>query len=313
MSAVPRDLARPGGWRVRVVQHRRAAVDALGRLRDQPLGSALTVLVLALALLLPLGLAAALYNVQQLAGDLADAGEIHLYLEADTPLPQAEAMAARLRARDDVAAVVVRTPEEGLAEFREHSGLAPALDLLEGNPLPPVLKVQPAGAPAPLAAALAAESGVASVQYDAAWRARLQAWLGFARQLVAGLALLLVVAAVLVVGNTVRLDLAGRAAEIALLQQLGADDAYVTRPLRYFGALVGALAGAAALLLLLLGGALLALPVATLATSYGSAWALQPPPQAWWWGTLLAGTALGWLGAAVPAGHHVRSTRPVDP
>lgn len=313
MNAVPLDRRMDRDWRVRITQHRRAAADALGRLRAQPAGALLTILVLAVALLLPLLLASGLHNLRRLAGDLADSGQIHLYLDADTPMPQAEALAAQLRERPDVVSVSIRTPEQGLAEFREHSGLAPALDLLEDNPLPPVLRVRPRGEPSVLVPRLLELPGIAGIEHDAEWRDRLQAWLGFGRQLALGVAALLLAVAALVVGNTVRLDLAGRAMEIAILQQLGADDDYLTRPLRYLGALLGALAGLLALALLVLAGVVLSQPLATLAASYGSTWALQPPPATWWGLAVAAGTLAGWLGASAVAGHHVRSTRPVDP
>ena len=99
MNAVPLDRRLPGGWRIRLTQHRRAAADALGRLRMQPAGTLLTVLVLAVALLLPLLLATGLHNVRRLAGALADSGQIHLYLQADTPMPQAEALAEKPEAK----------------------------------------------------------------------------------------------------------------------------------------------------------------------------------------------------------------------
>ena len=125
----------------------------------------------------------------------------------------AAALAKRIKARDDVAAVSIRTPDEGLAEFREMTDFAGALLVLDGNPLPTVLNIEPAEATDPqlLASALEQLPETDFVQYDAAWRERLLAWLDFGRRFAQVIALLLGLGALLVVGNTVRLDIHSRA------------------------------------------------------------------------------------------------------
>lgn len=294
--------------------HRRAFADAVARLRAAKLATAATLSVFALALLLPLLLGLFLANALRFAGTLDAAREISVFLDAEAEATDARRLAESWRARPDVAAVVLRTPDEGLAEFRQMSDLAGALDLLDGNPLPWVLVVSPredvATDPSALAAALQAEPGVDSVQYDAAWRARLDAWLALGRRAVGLLALLLAAGAVLVVGNTVRLDLATRRDEIALLQQLGADDADIRRPLLHFGVLLGALAGALALAGVFAIGALLRAPMAELVATYAGGFALAGPGVGEAVAVLAGAAVLGWLGARVAAGHYLRTSLP---
>ncbi len=297
--------------------HRRAFADAIARLRAAPLAAAATLAVFALALLLPLLLGLFLSNALRFAGTLDAARELSVFLETGVDGAQARRLADAWNARPDVAAVALRSPDEGLAEFRQMSDLAGALDLLDGNPLPWVLVVSPengsARDPAALAAALQAEPGVDSVQYDAAWRARLDAWLALGRRAVLLLGVLLAVGAVLVVGNTVRLDLAARRDEIALLQQLGADDADIRRPLLHFGLLLGALAGALALVGVVAVGGLLHAPLAGLVATYAGGFALAGPGLGEAAVVLATAASLGWLGARVAAGHYLRTSRPADP
>lgn len=294
--------------------HRRAFADALARLRAAKLATAATLAVFALALLLPLLLGLFLANALRFAGTLDAARELSVFLKPGAEAADARRLAQAWRARPDVAAVAPRTPDEGLAEFKQMSDLAGALDLLDGNPLPWVLVVSPredvAADPAALATALQAEPGVDSVQYDAAWRARLDAWLALGRRAVGLLALLLAAGAVLVVGNTVRLDLATRRDEIALLQQLGADDADIRRPLLHFGVLLGVLAGALALAGVLAIGALLRAPMAELVATYAGGFALAGPGPAEAAAVLATAASLGWLGARVAAGHYPRTSPP---
>lgn len=294
--------------------HRRAFADALARLRAAKLATAATLAVFTLALLLPLLLGLFLANALRFAGTLDAAREISVFLDADADAAEARRLADAWGARPDVAAVVLRSPEDGLAEFRQMSDLAGALDLLDGNPLPWVLVVSPrdgvAADPSVLVSALQAEPGVDSVQYDAAWRARLDAWLALGRRAVALLALLLAAGAVLVVGNTVRLDLATRRDEIALLQQLGADEADIRRPLLHFGVLIGALSGALALAGVFVIGGLLRAPMDGLVATYAGGFALAGPGVAASAGVLATAASLGWLGARVAAGHYLRTSLP---
>jgi cell division transport system permease protein len=192
------------------------------------------------------------------------------------------------------------------------SDLAGALDVLEDNPLPTVLVVQPKSDGDALAADLRQLPQADIVQHDAAWRQRLSAWLAFGERVVQVLAVLLGLGVLLVVGNTVRLDIGARSEEIAVLQHLGATDAFVRRPFLYLGAWYGLAAGLLAGALLLAAGVLMQGRLSALVASYGTQFALSGPGLR---GSLLllAGSALmGWLGAWLATGHHLRRTRPVD-
>jgi cell division transport system permease protein len=105
--------------------------------------------------------------------------------------------------------------------------------------------------------------------------------------------------ALLVVGNTVRLDIGSRREEIAVLQQLGATDGFIRRPFIYLGA--GTARGRARALGLLALAAAAAAEPGALAGSYGSRFACRAPSRC---GRLLllAATALGWLGAWLASG-----------
>ncbi len=312
------ERVRPGGFGSRLrawrEQHLFALVSSLGRLLQRPVATALTVGVMAVAIALPLGLSLALGNLERFSGSVSESREIGVFLLPSVDGEQAQAMAAGLRQRPDVAGVGVRSPDDGLAEFQAMSDLAGALEVLEGNPLPWVLVVQPGGDGdgAALAAALAALPEVEVVQHDAVWRQRLSAWLAFGERVVQVVAVLLGLGVLLVVGNTVRLDIGARAEEIAVLQHLGATDGFVRRPFLYLGAWYGLAAGLSALVLLVLAGLALQGRLSALVASYGSQFELAGPG---WRGTLvlLAGAAaMGWLGAWLATGHHLRQTRPTD-
>lgn len=306
-------LSRFQAWRR---HHAHSLVASLGRCVGKPIATLVTAGVMALAIALPLGLALALANVERLAGGWEPDSELAVFLRPGVDLAAAAAVAERVRARPDVAAVQLQTPEEGLAEFRQLSGTAEALAMLEENPLPSLLRVRPRLAEgddgAALATALRALPEAEIVQHDAEWRRRLGAWLDLARRLAWVLAVLLGAGALGVVGNTIRLDIGARRDEIEVLQQLGASDAFVRRPFVYLGGWYGLAAGVLALAVLVAAGQALAGPLARLGDSYGAPLALGGLDAVRTLAVLACATGLGALGAWLATGHHLRQTRPTD-
>ncbi|MBB6600375.1 permease-like cell division protein FtsX [Luteimonas sp. MC1825] len=304
-----RARSRIGTW---FDHHAYSFVASLGRIFRRPWSTALTIGVMAVALALPLGLWLVLGNVERFAGDVQQSRQLSVFLKQDVTPDAVAALADALRGRADVGDVAHRTPAQGLEELRARGGLGQAIDALGENPLPHVLVVTPAGDEAMLADSLRTLPEADLVQHDAGWRQRLDGWLRFGGRVAWVLAALLGTGALLVVGNTVRLDIQSRRDELGVLQLLGASDGFIRRPFLYLGAWYGLAAGALALALLTAAGAALRLPLADLAASYGSGFGLVgfTARQAL---VVLAGTtALGWLGAGAVTGHFLRQTRPTD-
>lgn len=290
--------------------HLYSLMASLGRAVRKPWATLLTIGVMAVALSLPLGLGLILSNVERFTGSVEASREISVFLKPDTQLERARSLADELRGRSDIANLAWVTPEEGLAQFRKDSVLGNAVDQLDGNPLPHLYIVTPKGNEVALAEALRAVPEADVVQHDAVWRDRLDQWLSFGRRLAWVLALLLGIGALLVVGNTVRLDIQSRKEEIGVLQLLGATDGFIRRPFLYLGAWYGVAAGLVALGLLTAANHYLSPPLAKLAASYGSRFALQGfnPLQAVL--VVIGAGVLGWLGAGLVTGHYLRQTRP---
>lgn len=315
MSSKPANLERkaPSPLGVWINHHLQSMVFSLGRALRKPWTTLLTVMVMALALALPLGLSIALDNLKYFSGSVQQSRDISLFLIPEVAGAEVEALASSLRARTDVAAITVKTPEQGLAELRQSAGLGEAIDALGSNPLPSLLVITPAlEDDAALISDLEALPQADQVQHDAVWRKRLDGWLGFGARLVQVLSLLLGVGAALVVGNTVRLDIQARREEIGVLQLLGASDGFIRRPFVYLGAWYGLGAGAVALALIGLCGVALRAPLTELSLSYGSVFVLHGLGMFHSVMLLIGTTILGWLGAWLVAGYFLRQTRPTE-
>lgn len=313
-TATNKEAAAPSRLGVWLHHHGHSVVFSLGRAWRKPWATLLTIMVMAVALALPLGLSIALDNVKLFAGSVQQSRDINLFLKTSVDAAGAAQLAETLRGRADVGAVTVRSPEEGLAELRDSAGLGEAIDALHDNPLPSLLIITPANGTDDrrLAQSLQGLPQTDLVQHDALWRKRLDAWLGFGSRLVQVLSALLGLGAVLVVGNTVRLDIQSRREEIGVLQLLGASDGFIRRPFLYLGAWYGLGAGALALALIGVAGLALRPPLAELSSSYGSPFVLHGLDLLHSSLVLVGTVVLGWLGAWLVTGHFLRQTRPTE-
>ncbi|HTV52764.1 MAG TPA: FtsX-like permease family protein, partial [Steroidobacteraceae bacterium] len=123
-------------------------------------------------------------------------------------------------------------------------------------------------------------------------------------------AVLLGLGVLAVIGNTVRLEIQNRRSEIEVVKLVGGSNGFVRRPFLYTGMLYG-IAGAV-LAWLIVTGTVLALqqPVDHLASLYGSRYLLSGPQGRDVGALLGCGALLGWLGAWVSAGRHLRGIEP---
>lgn len=268
-EAPPRLRDRFRAWRE---QHLYSVLSSLGRLLARPGATLATVLVLGFALALPLVLLVALENLRAVGGSMSGGDEIAAFLAPSETDASAIALANRVRAQPEVGTVVLVSPAEGLAELADVAGSASLALVRDDNPLPWLLRVTPAAGfrGDALAAQLQREPQIAAVRHDGALNQRVDAWLALVARLVGIASALLVGGALLIVANTVRLELAGRTDELRVLDLLGASDAFIRRPLLYSGFWYGLAAGLLALALVALTLMLAAEPVASLVETYAS-------------------------------------------
>jgi cell division transport system permease protein len=297
-------------------RHAQTLVGSLGRIVKYPFASLLTMGVIAMALALPLFLNLFLSNLRSATGDWNDAFDLSVYMDKKAGAARTGSLAKQLRLRGDVAGVRVITAEQAMAEFRDTSGFGKALDALTDNPLPDTLIVTPsldASTPqgtAKLKEAIAAMPDVQTVQLDTEWVKRLHAMLDILRRVVALTAGLLGASVVLIVGNTIRLDILNRRAEIEVMKLVGASDGFARRPFLYSGVWYGLGGGLIAIILVAVAAAVLARPVDSLAALYGSQFHLQGLKFAAAAQVLGLAVALAWLGSWLAATRHIRGIAP---
>ncbi|HEY0961814.1 MAG TPA: permease-like cell division protein FtsX [Pseudomonadales bacterium] len=301
-----------GGFQTLFAQHQATAVDSLLRLVLDPVASLLTWAVIGIALALPLCLLLLLQNLQQVGTSLEQSGGLSLFMEQDVPAEQLADVQATLTAHPRIASVDLLTADEALAEFQAASGFGDLLEGLDENPLPSVFLVMPAEAAdaSDLQRELAALPGVELAQVDLEWVQRLRALVALAARFALLLASMLCVGVVLVIGNTVRLAIENRRAEIVVVKLVGGTDAYVSRPFLYTGLWYGVGGGLLAVLLIALALFALQGPVSALMQTWNGEFRLRGLGLSNSFLVLAGAGLLGWLGAWVSVMRHLRAIEP---
>jgi len=221
-----------------------------------------------------------------------------LHIEAE--LSDALALQRRVDAWPGVAKAVLIDREQALAEFTENSGFKDLVDTLAYNPLPYTLLVKPVEGSditvvRQLSAQLEADASVARVIVDAQWIERLEQLLHLGSRWVEGLGGAMILGAILVVSNTLRLSIDACREEIIVVRLLGGSDAFARRPFLYAGLWYGVGGGIVAAVLVWGFGLWLSGPLNALLLLYD-----QPAQPLWldpqYLIALLFGAAtLGWL------------------
>lgn len=293
--------------------------DAKKSLRDllgTPFNSLLTFLVIGVALALPTTLHVALKNGQQVAGSFEGSSQITLYLKDSTNEAAGKALAQRLQTDEQIASAHYQSREQSLAEFKRLSGFGDALDYLDENPLPAVVIVQPALGIKDteqvelLLSRLNVLAEVQEAQLDLAWLRRLQALMQVGERVASALALLLGLAVVLIIGNTIRLAIQNRRAEIEVIKLVGATDAFIRRPFLYSGLWHGLCGGVLAWTLVSLALWWLDEPVSQLAGLYQSQYRVVGLTFAEVLRLVAFATGLGLGGSWLSVTRHLREIEP---
>jgi len=296
-------------------RHLSTSIGSLGRLFRQPFASLMIVLVIAVTLAIPAALNLVVKNAQAVSNGWDNALDFSIYLQRDLNESEAEELARLIQQRADVEHVQLITASEALADFKQQSGFGEALDQLSENPLPHTLVVRPSPANTSQSMILLQEE-LANlpesdfVQVDTEWVQRFHAILDIVRQAIVIGATLLGIAIVVIIGNTIRLDIQNRREEIEVTKLIGASNAFVRRPFLWSGFWYGLFGGGLALGLVQYGLFLLEQPAARLAGLYQSSVTVLALTLDENLAILGIGVLLGLVGSWFAAARHMRRIEP---
>jgi len=295
--------------------HAQAFFFSLGRLAKNPISSLMTASVIGISLALPAGLFVVVENASLLSSRWDSAAEISLFLRTDVDDISTAKLADTVRARPDVQDTLVITRSAALEEFKEYSDFGDAIDLLGENPLPAVIVVNPLDVSAfaldKLLKDLSTYPQVDKAKLDRDWLERLRAIIVLIERGLAMVFVLLGFAVVVIVGNTIRLDINNRRAEIQVIKLVGGTDAFIRRPFLYSGLWYGL--GGGLIAASIVGSTLLLIsgPFARVVSLFGSNYDLAGLGFIGNLQLIAAGALFGLLGSWLAVGRHLKEIEPV--
>jgi cell division transport system permease protein len=303
--------------RALLAYHLQAALTSFNSLYTKPLATMMTVLVIAITLVLPALFWVLSDNMHQLTIKWQHGGHISLYLKSPLSTADEAALLLRVQKTAGVGDATLKSSAEGLAELQKQEGMQDVMRDLPENPLPSVIEVTPVfdvNTPIKLEhlnAQLKAYPQVEQAKLDIQWINRLQAVLGFIDSLAQGLMILLALAVILIIGNTLRLAIHNRHEEIQVLKLVGAKDSFIIRPFLYSGVLYGLIGAIFAVLLVNIFMLSLTLVVNQLAAAYEMHYSLVGLSIRQISLLVLSAIILGWLGACLSVKKQLASIEPL--
>lgn len=230
------------------LHHMQSLVFSLGKIYHSPTTTIMTVAVIGITLSLPGGFYLFLKNIDAMSGDFRSSSQISLYLDIEMDEKKARAMERQVADMPDVADTRFVSKGESLEAFRQTSGFGKSIDTLSSNPLPHTIIVEPSSSADTFAVKnllnlLQTLPGVEIAKLDTEWLERLYTILEIARRSVVIITILFGFAVLLIIGNTIRLDIQNRYQEIIVTKLIGATNAFIRRPFLYGGLWYGLLGG----------------------------------------------------------------------
>jgi len=183
-----------------------------------------------------------------------------VYLKSGATQPDVERVRRLIESTPEVGKVVYVSKEQAYAEEKKRN--PEAYDLLGANPLPDTFRVTPTrpdditsvrNALAPLGPSgerTVADPAMDEVRNREEDTNKILSATRVVKLTIAGLAILLVIASVLLIANTIRLSLYARRRDVEVMKLVGATDWFIRWPFVIEGVLVGAIGGIVAVAVL---------------------------------------------------------------
>ncbi len=297
-----------------LTQHWQALVLTLKHFIRTPFTNALSIIVIGIAFSLPVGVYTLLENIQFHSGAIGSAPQLSLFLRLDANKNQMLAIKKNLEEQALIDSFKFIPKDQALKQLAQNNDLARVIGNIGDNPLPHAFIVTSQHASAneleQLRTTMQSWLGVEYVQFDSDWAKRLDAILNIGRLAVAMLATLLSVALVMVIFNTIRLQILTKREEIEVSKLIGATDGFIQRPFLYFGALQGLAGGLTAWLIIIIGVQAMNDELADLAELYTANFQLKHLDFKDSISLLLFSSWLGWLGARMSVASYLWKIEP---
>ncbi len=223
--------------------HAQALGLVLSRFQKNKLSTFLICLSIGVTLALPSTAYIILDNLNGLVSNVKSESKLSVFLKTNHDDALVATIENKLKENPAIQSVVFVSKEDALAQLTTIDANKALLDSLSNNPLPDAFFVEPkildGASIESLKDELSKIDGVETVLVDGAWIKRLNYLLQLGQKVLLLLTCLLGFALVVVIANTIRMQVLTQQAEIELSQLIGATKSFIRRPFLYLGALYG--------------------------------------------------------------------------
>ncbi|PXW84711.1 cell division protein FtsX [Nitrosomonas sp. Nm84] len=297
-----------------LMQHGFVFFITLKRLISTPVTSLLSIIVMGIALSLPAGIYVLMENLQSISGQTASSPQMSLFLKLDAQKEDIARIKQQLEENSQVVSFQFVSKDVALHQLQQSNGLDNLTASLIRNPLPDAFIVHTLKNTTEtleqLRAAMQQWSAIEHVQFDSAWVERLHALLKLGRFVVLMLAILLSIAIIAIMFNTIRLQILTKQDEIEISKLIGATDSFIRRPFLYFGAIQGLAGGITAWSIIALAIETVNAELIEIVQLYNFDLHLQHLSPEDSISLLLFSAWLGWLGARLSVASHLWQIEP---
>lgn len=301
-------------------QHMQAIKLVLGRMLKNKLSTFMITLVIAVAMCVPALFYVGVEHLSKLTNHMQDETEISLFLklnadvdavsEIDTVLAKNEAIkrfhfVPKDRAWEELKAKSATQAGNSEIDNKVHQ--------LEKNPLPDAFFIQAKSTDPTALEALKNElqkiPGVDQALLNTEWAKRLSTILALGTKIILFIAALLALALLVIIGNTVRMQILTQKDEIVVSKLIGATTSFIRMPFLYAGMFYGLFGGLLATIILSSIVQLYNQSVVQLSSLYSSDFSLPWFNFPLFIGIIIASIIIGWLGSYLAVTRSIASIK----
>lgn len=286
-----------------IAYHVQSIINSFNLLCKQPFATLLTLIVIAIALMLPTIFIILSKNFNKLTEDWHNNECISLYVNNKLSSADQTALLQNIKKIVGVAEVKIKTATEALIELQKQDGMHNIMHYLNENPLPIVIEVTPN---AKLRSVAQIENlfnilqnlpHIEQAKLDLNLIIKLNSLLNFIKQAINMLILALAIAVILIISNTLRLAVQNCSDEISVLKLIGATNNFIARVFVYAGVWYGLLGGIIAILFVNIFILTVSYKLQKVIDIYNINYVTQGLTVKQAYQLVLAAISLGWLGA----------------
>lgn len=238
--------------------HLQAIKLVLSRMRANLLSTFMICLVIAVAMCLPSLFYLGVDNLSKLTEQMKSETEISLFLKLDATSENISEIDAVLAKNIAISEYHLVTKDEAWqqlqAKSRDNQNISSAIEQLGKNPLPDAFFIQAKSTDPEtletLKNTLQSIPGVEQAVLNADWAKRLATLLSIGKKLIFFITLLLAIVLLVIIGNTVRMQILSQKDEIQVSYLIGATNSFIRIPFLYAGILYGLLGGLLSVLMI---------------------------------------------------------------